>query len=176
MLMVVGVGIYVSRFNKKTSDYFKGGGYIPWGLSMISLFVSGFSAFMFVGASGFTYRNGGAAFILFSLALPAYLIGYFIYGRLWRRTRIDTPMQFLNRRYSPGTTYFYTILSVIPNVLIIGIMIYMLSIFVSTALGFNQQMFDLVASLRSMDSSSHSSSPVSSSGSTPRLAASGPSW
>ncbi len=143
MLMVVGVGIYVSRFNKETADYFKGGGYIPWGLSMISLFVSGFSAFMFVGASGFTYRNGGAAFILFSLALPAYMIGYFVYGRLWRRTRIDTPMQFLNRRYSPGTTYFYTVLSVIPNVLIIGIMIYMLSIFVSTALGFNQQMFDI---------------------------------
>jgi len=143
MLMVIGVGIYVSRFNKKTSDYFKGGGYIPWGLSMISLFVSGFSAFMFVGAAGFTYRNGGAALILFSLAMPAYLLGYFIYGRLWRRTRIDTPMQFLKRRYSPGTTYFYTILSVIPNVLIIGIMIYMLSIFVSTALGFNQQMFDI---------------------------------
>ena len=54
MIMVIGVGIYVSRFNKKTADYFKGGGYIPWGLSMISLFVSGFSAFMFVGASGFT--------------------------------------------------------------------------------------------------------------------------
>ncbi|MFV1981288.1 MAG: sodium transporter, partial [Rhodothermia bacterium] len=105
MLMVIGVGVYVSRFNKETADYFKGGGYIPWGLSMISLFVSGFSAFMFVGASGFTYRNGGAAFILFSFALPAYLIGYFIYGRLWRRTRIDTPMQFLNRRFSPGTTY-----------------------------------------------------------------------
>ncbi|MGA7304698.1 MAG: hypothetical protein WBW88_07470, partial [Rhodothermales bacterium] len=119
------------------------GGYIPWGLSAVSLFVSGFSAFMFVGASGFTYRNGGAAFILFSLAFPAYYIGYFIYGRLWRRTRIDTPMQFLQRRYSPGTTYFYTILSVIPNVLIIGIMIYMLSIFVSTALGFNSQTFDL---------------------------------
>lgn len=143
MLMVIGVGAYVARFNKRTSDYFKGGGYIPWGLSAVSLFVSGFSAFMFVGASGFTYRNGGAAFILFSLALPAYYLGYFIYGKLWRRTRIDTPMQFLQRRYSPGTTYFYTILSVIPNVLIIGIMIYMLSIFVSTALGFNSQTFHL---------------------------------
>ncbi|HMB93973.1 MAG TPA: hypothetical protein VKP65_24195, partial [Rhodothermales bacterium] len=137
MLMVAGVGLYVSRYNKKTSDYFKGGGHIPWGLSAISLFVSGFSAFMFVGAAGFTYKNGGAALILFSLACPAYLFGYFVYGRLWRRTRIDTPMEFLGRRYSPGTTYFYTILSVIPNVLILGIMIYTLCIFVSSALGFS---------------------------------------
>ena len=44
MVMVIGVGLYVARFNKKTSDYFKGGGHIPWRLSAISLFVSGFSA------------------------------------------------------------------------------------------------------------------------------------
>lgn len=143
MVMVAGVGVYVARFNRATTDYFKGGGHIPWRLSALSLFVSGFSAFMFVGAAGYTYRNGGAAVVLFSLAFPAYLLGYFVYGRLWRRTRIDTPMQFLSRRYSPGTTYFYTLLSVVPNVLILGIMIYTLCIFVSTALGFSGQTFDL---------------------------------
>lgn len=138
MLMVIAVGIYVARFNRETGDYFKGGGRIPWGLSCVSLFISGFSAFMFVGAAGFAYRNGGAALILFSLAGPAYLFGYFIYGRAWRRTRIDTPMAFLSRRYSPGTTYFYTVLSIVPNVLILGIMVYTLCIFLSTALGFNE--------------------------------------
>ena len=143
LLMVIATGVYVSRFNKKSDDYFKGGGHIPWGLSAVSLFVSGFSAFMFVGAAGVTYQNGGGAIILFSLALPAYLLGYYIYGPLWRRTRIDTPMQFLSRRFSPGTTYFYTILSVLPNVLILGTMIYTLVIFISTALGFNRVVFDL---------------------------------
>lgn len=98
---------------------------------------------MFVGAAGVTYNNGGGAIILFSLALPAYLIGFFIYGPLWRRTRIDTPLQFVQRRFSQGTTYFFTLLSVIPNVLIIGTMIYTLCIFISTALGFNKLTFDL---------------------------------
>jgi SSS family solute:Na+ symporter len=143
LVMVLLTGFYVSRFNKQSSDYFKGGGHIPWGLSAVSLFISGFSAFMFVGAAGVTYQNGGSALILFSLACPAYLLGYFLYGPLWRRTRIDTPMQFLNRRFSAGTTYFYTLLSVIPNVLILGTMIYTLCIFVSTALGFNARTFDL---------------------------------
>ncbi len=141
MVMVLCVGLYVARFNKKTSDYFKGGGHIPWVLSMVSLFVSGFSAFMFVGAAGFTYKNGGAAFILFSLAFPAYMIGYFIYGKKWRRTRIDTPLEFISRRFSPGTTYFYTVLAVIPNVVVLGTMIYTLVIFVSTALGFSSLSF-----------------------------------
>ena len=143
MVMVALVGVYVARFNEKTSDYFKGGGHIPWRLSMLSLFVSGFSAFMFVGASGYAYRNGGAALVLFSTAFPAYLLGWAIYGPLWRRTRIDTPMQFLNRRYSPSTTYFYTVLSVVPNVLMLGISVYTLCIFISSALGFSDRTFDL---------------------------------
>lgn len=133
----------MSRFNKKTSDYFKGGGHIPWGLSAVSLFISGFSAFMFVGAAGFTYRNGSAAIILFSLAVPGYLLGFWIYGRLWRRTRIDTPMAFLSRRFSTGTTYFYTILSVVPNLLVLGIYIYTLCVFIASAFGFHQDLFQL---------------------------------
>lgn len=143
MVMVVIVGVYVSRFNRKTTDYFKGDGHIPWGLAGISLFVSGFSAFMFVGAAGVTYGNGGSALLLFSLAFPAYLLGYYVYGPLWRRTRIDTPMQFLQRRYSESTTYFYTLLAVVPNVLTLGIWIYTLCIFVATALGFHNATFDL---------------------------------
>ncbi|MDQ8187703.1 sodium:solute symporter family protein [Pelagicoccus sp. SDUM812002] len=143
MLMIVAIGIYVARFNKKTADYFKGGGHIPWQLSMVSLFISGFSAFMFVGASGITYQNGGGAILLFSLALPAYLIGYYVFAVLWRRTRLDTPLQFLTRRFSRETTYFYTLLAVVPNTLVLGIMIYTLCIFTSTALGISEQVFDL---------------------------------
>lgn len=143
MLAVIGIGVYVSKFNRKTEDYFKGGGHIPWGLACVSLFISGFSAFMFVGAAGVAYGSGGGALVLFALAGPAYMLGYFVYGPLWRRTRIDTPMQFLGRRYSPGTTYFYTLLAVLPNVLILGIMIYTLCILTSTAFGFNTLTFDL---------------------------------
>ena len=141
LLMVIGVGIYVSRYNQRTEDYFKGGGHVPWGLSGVSLFISGFSAFMFVGASGVAYRNGLGALALFSMAGICYAMGYFIYGPLWRRTRIDTPMQFLSRRYSPGTTYVYTLLAVFPNVLILGIWIYMLCILVSSAFGFGDTTF-----------------------------------
>jgi Na+/proline symporter len=143
MLAVLGVGFYVARFNKGTGDYFKGGGHIPWKMSMLSLFISGFSAFMFVGAAGITYGNGGGAILLFSFALPAYLLGAWVFGWRWRRTRLDTPLQFLTRRYSQGTTYFYTLLAVIPNTLVLGIMIYTLCIFTSTAMGISNTVYDL---------------------------------
>ncbi len=154
LVVLLAVGLYVARFNRRAEDYFKGGGHIPWLLSCISLFVSGFSAFMFVGAAGFTYRNGLSALLLFSSAFPAYFLGYFLYGKLWRRTRIDTPMQFLSRRYSPSTTYFYTVLSVVPQILMLGISIYTLCIFISSALGFNELTFDVgIAHLSGLEAS-----------------------
>lgn len=142
MVMILGISLFVARFNQKTGDYFKGDGRIPWKLSAISLFISGFSAYMFVGAAGMTYKNGIGAFLLFSFGFPAYLLGFFLFGVLWRRTRLDTPLQFVTRRYSQGTTFFYTIMAVVPNTLVLGIMIYTLCIFISTALGIGNTVFD----------------------------------
>ena len=143
LLMVAGVGVFVARYNKHTSDYFKAGGQLPWLISGLSLFVSGFSAFMFVSASGFTYKNGVAGVYMFTSAFGAYWLGYFWYGKLWRRARISSPMELLTRRYSQSTTYFYSIIAVIPNILLMGTLIYTLCIFISSALGFGSKTFDL---------------------------------
>ncbi len=143
LFLVGSVGVYFARFNKKTNDYFKAGGRLPWVISGISLFVSGFSAFMFVSASGFTYKNGISGVYMFTSSFGAYWLGYFVYGKLWRRARIDSPMELLTQRYSQSTTYFYSIIAVIPNILLMGTLIYTLCIFVSSAFGFGAREFDL---------------------------------
>lgn len=138
LLMVGGIGVFFSKFNKNVDDYFMAGGKLPWVVSSISLFVSGFSAFMFVAASGFIYKNGLSTVLVFSSGAAAYWLGFFFFGKLWRRTRISSPMEFLTRRYSQSTTYFYSLIAVVPNIFIMGLLIYTLCIFISSALGFNQ--------------------------------------
>src|SRR3990167_1775228 len=101
--IIIWVGFYAARRNKNTDDYFKGGGKIPWVIAGLSNWVSGYSAFMFVAAAGFTYLNGIGAVVLFTSAVWAYIAGYAVFGKLWRRSRIDSPLQFLSRRYSPST-------------------------------------------------------------------------
>jgi len=135
MLMLSGVGIYLSRFNKTVDDFFKGGGKIPWWIAGLSTFVSGFTAFMFVAAAGHTYKNGLSAVALFTSAVWGYALGYFVYATKWRRARLSSPMEFLTKRYSQTTTYYYTILSIIPAILGMGLGIYTLCIFLTTALG-----------------------------------------
>jgi SSS family solute:Na+ symporter len=142
-MIIIWVGLYAARQNKNTDEYFKGGGKIPWMIAGLSNWVSGYSAFMFVAAAGFTYLNGIGATLIFTSAVWAYLLGYLIFGRLWHRARISSPLQFLTRRYSPSTTYFYSLTAIIPQIVGIGQGLYILCIFVSTALGFNERVFDL---------------------------------
>jgi solute:Na+ symporter, SSS family len=134
--IVIFVGWYSSRKNRNTDDYFKGGGKIPWFLAGVSNWVSGFSAFMFVAAAGFTYRNGLGAVLVFTSATWAYLVGAFYFAARWRRARIHSPLEFLTRRYSASTTYFYSVTAIVPQIVLIGQGLYILCIFVATALGF----------------------------------------
>ena len=142
-VVIIWVGIYAARQNKNTEEYFKGGGQIPWVIAGLSNWVAGYSAFMFVAAAGFAYLNGIGAAVIFTSALWAYIVGYFVFGRLWRRARLASPLRFLTRRYSASTTYFYSITAIIPNIVGIGQGLYILCIFISTALGFNERIFDL---------------------------------
>jgi SSS family solute:Na+ symporter len=140
---IIWVGVYAARKSKNTDEYFRGGGKIPWVVAGLSNWVSGYSAFMFVAAAGFTYLNGLGAVVIFTSAFWAYLLGYFVYGVRWRRARIRSPLEFLTKRYSPSTTYFYSLTAIIPQIVGIGQGLYILCIFVSTALGFSERSFDL---------------------------------
>src|SRR6185312_10897530 len=64
---VIFVGFYAARKNRGTDDYFKAGGRVPWVLAGLSNWVTGFSAFMFVAAAGFTYRVGVGAILVFTM-------------------------------------------------------------------------------------------------------------
>jgi Na+/proline symporter len=139
--IVIWVGFYSARKNKGTDDYFKAGGKVPWFMAGVSNWVSGFSAFMFVAAAGYTYKHGSGSLLLFTAAFWAFLAGYWYFAPAWRRARIDAPLEFLTRRYSPSTSYFYTVMSILPQILGIAQGLYILCIFVSSALGFDREVF-----------------------------------
>jgi solute:Na+ symporter, SSS family len=139
--IIIWVGVYAAGKNKSTDDFFKGGGKVPWLVAGLSNWVSGFSAFMFVAAAGFTYMYGAGAILIFTSAFWAYLVGYWFFAARWRRARINSPLEFLTRRFSASTTYYYSITAVIPQIVGIGQGLYILCIFVATALGFSDQVF-----------------------------------
>src|SRR5215467_9214614 len=101
-LMVL-IGIYVTKFNRGATEYFRGGNRIPWLVAGLSSFMAGFSAWTFTGAAGVAYRAGIAVIGLYVCNALSFLLGYFVFATRWRRSRITTVMEYLSARFNPVT-------------------------------------------------------------------------
>ncbi|MFI4911838.1 MAG: hypothetical protein ACIAQZ_09255 [Sedimentisphaeraceae bacterium JB056] len=134
LLSMVAVGFLLSRSNKNDEDYFKGGNKIPWVMAGISLFIGQLSAYMFVAASGQAYSNGISCLLLYSAGAPVLLLVAFFFAHKWRRTRITSPIEYIGQRYGKTTQKFYTFIQIPIFILMLGNCLYILCIFLSSAL------------------------------------------
>src|SRR5215831_6032272 len=83
ILLMIGVGLFVMRFNRSASEYFRGGSRIPWLVAGLSTFMSGFSAWTFTGGAGVAYKSGVAAIGLFVGNAFSFLLGYYVFAARW---------------------------------------------------------------------------------------------
>ena len=137
ILLMVGVGFYVMRFNSNASEYFRGGSRIPWLVAGLSSFMSGFSAWTFTGGAGVAYSSGVAVIGLYIGNGLSFLLGYYIFAARWRRTRITTVMEYLSDRFGPATHQTFSWATIIFQLFTSATMLYGLSLFVSTACRFS---------------------------------------
>ena len=135
-LLMVLVGLYVMRFNRSAAEYFRGGSRIPWLVAGLSCFMSGFSAWTFTGAAGVAYRAGVAATGLYIGNALSFLLGYFVFAKRWRRSRITTMMEYLAGRFNRTTHQTFSWTTILFQLFTSASMLYGLSLFVSSACGF----------------------------------------
>jgi Na+/proline symporter len=118
-VFVVTVGITFSRRNKNTSDYFRGGGIMPWWMAGVSAWMASFSAWTFTGAAGKIYSQGAYVLCLYySSILPLLVLFCFTCYR-FRRMRVVTPLEAVRIRFGPATQQFVTWLR-LPFLLLFG--------------------------------------------------------
>src|ERR1700723_3529674 len=135
-LLMVLVGIYVVRFNRGAAEYFRGGSRVPWLVAGLSCFMSGFSAWTFTGAAGVAYRAGIAVTGLYIGNALSFLLGYFVFAKLWRRSRITTVMEYLSGRFNQATHQTFSWTTIAFQLFTSASTLYGLSLFVSSACGF----------------------------------------
>ena len=99
-IVVLIVGIYFNKRQKASQDYFAGGHQVSWWLAGISHYMSSFSAFTFIAYSQMAYTYGWVAITVFWLSTPACILGGLVFARRWRRARVVTPVEFLERRFN----------------------------------------------------------------------------
>ncbi len=133
ILLMIGVGLYVMRFNRTASEYFRGGSRIPWLVAGLSSFMSGFSAWTFTGGAGVAYGSGIVVIGLYLGNSLSFMLGYYIFASRWRRTRISTVMEYLSDRFGPTTHQTFSWATIVFQLFTSATTLYGLSLFVSTA-------------------------------------------
>ncbi|TCC88753.1 sodium transporter [Pedobacter frigiditerrae] len=135
MLLMAGIGLFLGKFVKNVSDYFKGGNAIPWVSGAISNFMTKFSTFIFVAYAGIAYTDGMIAVtLIWSTVVPA-LVGAFVFAKRWRRAGIITPMEYLETRFSPLVRQIFSWSGVAFKILDNMVRLYALALFVNAATG-----------------------------------------
>lgn len=100
MVALIMVGMYFSKKESSSGDYFRAGNRIPWWAAGLSLFASGASAISLMAMPGKAFSDNWIYFsisiFIVIIQLPLMLL---VYIPIIRRLKISTANEYLERRY-----------------------------------------------------------------------------
>lgn len=98
--LLVGVGLYFSKKEKSSGDYFRGGQHIPWWAAGLSLFATGASAISLMAMPGKAFAENWIYFSsVFYIVIVQIPLVIWVYIPIARRLEISTANEYLERRF-----------------------------------------------------------------------------
>jgi SSS family solute:Na+ symporter len=108
MAAVVGVGFWVARREKRSSqDFFLAGKRLPWFAIGASLIASSVSTEQFIAEVGFAYRHGLAVANWEWGVFPAMTVMILFFIPFYIRRRISTMPEWLEHRFGPSSRFTF---------------------------------------------------------------------
>ena len=124
-LGIVGVGIYFSKKNESTSDYFRGAGKIPAWVTACSIYATALSSLSFMAIPASVFNNGwimGMAplgIILMVLWSAKTFVPFF------RSLEVETAYEYLEKRFDKKFRFIGSITFIIFHIIRIAIILYL---------------------------------------------------
>lgn len=134
-LLMIGVGMAFKKFNKNTSDYFRGGGSMLWWLVGATTFISFISAVTYTGAAGKAYETGTFVMVAYIGNAIGFLVSFLYFSARFRQTRVVTAIEVVRERFGKLNEQFFTWMVVPFGVIHGGVWLFSLGIIVSTVVG-----------------------------------------
>ncbi|NML39636.1 sodium/solute symporter [Chitinophaga sp. G-6-1-13] len=137
-LLVVGISVVVSRnMQNTTSDFFLGGGKIPWWAAGLSIFGSKLSALTFIAIPAKAFATDWVYFLNnMMIVVVAPLIVYF-YLPYFRKLKLTSVYEYLAIRFSPGVKLLGSFTFLVFQLSRLGIVIYLPALVLSAVTGVN---------------------------------------
>lgn len=137
-------GVFKSRGQKDLESYFLSNRSMPWYLVLISIMGTQASAITFLSAPGQAYTDG-MRFVQYYFGLPlAMIVISMFFLPAFSRLKIFTAYEFLESRFDTKTRLLTSFLFLLQRGLSTGISIYAPSLILSSLMGWNIQMTNLI--------------------------------
>ncbi len=106
-LIVLAIGIWVSKTSgKNTSEFFLSGKSMPWWLLGFSMVATTFAADTPLLVTDIVRSNGVSGNWVWWAFLITGMLTVFVYAKLWRRSNVNTDMEFYELRYGGRPAQF----------------------------------------------------------------------
>jgi SSS family solute:Na+ symporter len=116
--VVLAVGLWVSRREKTSGDYFLAGSRLPWFAIGASLIASSISTEQFIGEVGFAYRYGMAVSNWEWGVFPAMTVMILFFVPFYIRRHIMTMPEWLERRFGPSSRFTFALITLLSYIFI----------------------------------------------------------
>jgi len=117
-ILVVAIGLWISRKTNTGEDLFLGGRSFGWGLVGLSLFASNISSSTIIGLTGAAYTTGIVNSVYEWMSGLPLIIAALIFIPLYLGARITTIPEFLQLRFDRRSQLFFSGVSIFATIII----------------------------------------------------------
>jgi Na+/proline symporter len=144
LLFIVFYGVYKTKGSKNVEDYILGNKETPWWTVGLSVMATQASAITFLSTPGQAYHDG-MGFVQFYFGLPiAMVVISMTFIPIYHKLKVFTAYEYLEQRFDLKTRSLTAILFLIQRGLGTGLTIYAPSIILSSILGWNLTMLNII--------------------------------
>ena len=144
LLFIVCYGVYKSKGSKNVEDYILGSKETPWQTVGLSVMATQASAITFLSTPGQAYQDG-MGFVQFYFGLPIAMVVICVtFIPIYSKLKVFTAYEYLEQRFDLKTRSLASILFLIQRGLGTGLTIYAPSIILSTILGWNLTLLNVI--------------------------------
>ena len=134
---LVGMGVYFSRREKSTGDFFLGGQRIPWWAAGISIFGTQLSAITFMAIPAKAFHTDWIYFLGNMTIVAIAPIIVYLYLPFFRRLEITSAYEYLEKRFNLPTRLLGSGMFMLFQLGRMGIVLYLPALALSTVTGIN---------------------------------------
>jgi len=134
-LALILIGVFFSRRQKTTDDYFKGGQRIPWWAAGLSLFATALSAITFMSIPAKAYASDWS-YMLFNAGIVFVCpIIMYLFIPFFRKLQVATAYEFLEQRFNYATRLICSLAFILYQVGRMGVVLYLPAIAIHIVTG-----------------------------------------